>query len=169
MLSPGQLLITLPELVVNLFSDQRQQGRVEDTHYASALIPFVSWSALLGTAWLLEQARRALEKMERGAWAKYAAVALFSGLLVWGGIYHYYRGFSPLSRGGFQAHVDAHTRRVPEFAALVPATAPILAQPNLGPFFSQRRQVYSNLRALPEVDYLFVDVRHPARNRGAAS
>ncbi len=156
-LAPLQFLVAMPELMVNLLSDKSHQGEVEDVHYAAAIIPFVTWSAVRGTSWMLKQLRLVLERMGRGTWAKHVAPIVFTVLLGWGAAYHYHRGYSPLSQASSEVQVDSHARRVREITSMVPDSASILVQPNLGPFFSQRREVYSDFRALPKADFLLVD------------
>jgi uncharacterized membrane protein len=158
-LSPLQLALILPELAINLLSAKAQQLKVESAHYASALIPFVAWSAVSGTAWLQKRIRLGLERINRRPWERYITSFLFTLLLGWGFVYHYYRGYSPLSQNYSTATVTAHALRINEFASLVPDSSSILTQPSLGPFFSQRRQVYSDVRALSKADFLLVDAK----------
>jgi uncharacterized membrane protein len=157
-LSPLQLALILPELAINLLGSKAQQV-VESAHYASALIPFVAWSAVLGMAWLQKKIRLGLERINRQPWERYVTSSLFTLLLGWGFVYHYYRGFSPLSQNYSAPTVSPHALLVKEFASLVPDESPILAQPSLGPFFSQRREVYSDARALSKADFLLVDAK----------
>jgi uncharacterized membrane protein len=158
-LSPLQLALILPELAINLLSAKAQQVKVESGHYASALIPFVAWSAVSGAAWLQKKIRLGLEKINCQPWERYITSLLFTMLLGWGFVYHYYRGYSPLSQNYSTATVTAHALRINEFASLVPDSSSILTQPSLGPFFSQRRQVYSDARALSKADFLLVDAK----------
>jgi uncharacterized membrane protein len=156
-LSPLQLALILPELAVNLLSSKSEQQTVESAHYASALIPFVAWSAVLGMAWLQKRIRLGLEKINRQPWGRYIASFLFTLLLGWGFVYHYYRGYSLLSQNYPTMHITPHAQRAKEFASLVPKSSSILAQPNLGPFFSQNYDIYSDFQALPKVDFLLLD------------
>jgi uncharacterized membrane protein len=158
-LSPLQLALILPELAINLLSAKAQQVKVESGHYASALIPFVAWGAVSGAAWLQKKIRLGLEKINCQPWERYITSLLFTMLLGWGFVYHYYRGYSPLSQNYSTATVTAHALRINEFASLVPDSASILTQPSLGPFFSQRQQVYSDARALSKADFLLVDAK----------
>ncbi len=158
-LSPLQLVLILPELAINLLSAKAQQVKVESGHYASALIPFVAWSAVLGTARLQKGIRLILEKIKCQTWERYITSFLFTILLGWGFVYHYYRGYSPLSQNYSTATVTTHAQLIKEFTSLVPDSASILTQPNLGPFFSQRREVYSDAQALSKADFLLVDAK----------
>jgi uncharacterized membrane protein len=158
-LSPLQLVLILPELAINLLSSKAQQVKVESGHYASALIPFVAWSAISGAAWLKKMIRLGLEKINCQTWERYVTSFLLTILLGWGFVYHYYRGYSPLSQNYSTATVTSHALRIKEFTSLVPDSSSILTQPNLGPFFSQRQEVYSDVRALSKADFLLVDAK----------
>jgi uncharacterized membrane protein len=158
-LSPLRLALILPELAINLLSAKAQQVKVESGHYASALIPFVVWSAVSGAAWLQKKIGLGLEKINRRSWERYVVSLLFTALLGWGLVYHYYRGYSPLSQNYSTPTITAHALRIHEFAAVVPDSASILTQPSLGPFFSQRPEVYSDVRALSKADFLLVDAK----------
>jgi uncharacterized membrane protein len=158
-LSPLRLALILPELAINLLSAKAQQVKVESGHYASALIPFVAWSAISGAAWLKKMIRLGLEKINCRTWERYVTSLLLTILLGWGFVYHYYRGYSPLSQNYSTATVTAHALRIKEFMSLVPDSSSILTQPSLGPFFSQRQEVYSDVRALSKADFLLVDAK----------
>ncbi len=158
-LSPLQLALILPELAINLLSAKAQQVKVESGHYASALIPFVAWSAISGAAWLQKKIRLGLEKINGQPWERYITSFLFTILLGWGCVYHYYRGYSPLSQNYSTPTITSHALRINEFASLVPDSSSILTQPSLGPFFSQRQEVYSDARALSKADFLLVDAK----------
>ena len=135
-LSPLQLALILPELAINLLSAKAQQVKVESGHYASALIPFVAWSAILGAAWLQKKIRLGLEKINGQPWERYITSFLFTILLGWGCVYHYYRGYSPLSQNYSTPTVTSHALRINEFASLVPDSSSILTQPSLTLLFT---------------------------------
>ena len=90
--SPLMLLPILPSLAVNLLSTHPLTWRLEDFHYGAPLAPFVFMAAIFGIKWLSTLAAR------RGTWRVTIVIALSLLLFVCTGIYHYYRGFTPLAR-----------------------------------------------------------------------
>ncbi len=161
LLAPLTLILAAPSLAVNLLSNRLSQTRAEEFHYAAPIVPFMIVAAVYG----VERLGRWLKVM-LSRWhffsneSLYRHVTLTLSLIILGFscTYHYYRGFSPLSRSFSPPEVTAHHRRVRDLMQLVPADAPLLVQPNIAPFFSDRPEIYGFPSHIPLVNYILVDV-----------
>lgn len=161
LLAPITLILALPSLAANLLSHRLTQTRAEEFHYAAPIVPFVVVAAVYGVERLGRWLRLLL-----GRWrfssneSLYRYVTLTLSLIVLGFsfTYHYYRGFSPLSRAFSLPEATAHHQRTQALMQLVPADASLLVQPNIAPFFSARSEIYGFPSHIPLVDYVLIDV-----------
>jgi len=139
--SPLTLLPLLPPLAVNLLSDNPFTWRLEDFHYGAPLAPFLFISVVLGIRTL----RNWLVRLTaRPAWAEHFTVTLLALLLAFAGVYHFYRGYSPLARPFNWPPVTPHHRQLDAVLAAIPPDAPVFAQSNLAPHLSQRPVIYTD-------------------------
>jgi uncharacterized membrane protein len=161
LLDPLTLILAVPSLAANLLSKRLTQTRAEEFHYAAPIIPFVVVAAVYGVKRLGRWLKAIL-----GQWrfssseTLYRRVTLALSCIVLGFslTYHYYRGFSPLSRAFSLPVVTAHHKQLQTLMQLVPSDAPLLVQPNIAPLFSDRSKIYGFPNHIPLVDYVLIDV-----------
>lgn len=156
--SPLTLLPMLPSLAVNLLSDNPFTWRLEEFHYGAPLAPLLMVSALFGLLWLAAGLNRLGQRLGRNrlpAQAAGALLVLTLLLLACSGVYHYYRGFSPLARPYSWPRLTGHHRLLAEILAGVPGEAALFAQSNLAPHLAQRPAIYADFG-------LFTDPAFPA-------
>jgi uncharacterized membrane protein len=154
-LSPTAVFFMLPTLAVNLLTDYGPMHLIETYHYSAHLVPFVLLGAIYGIGTVGLLARRA--KISPAATTSALCAVVLAATLV----YHYYRGYTPLS-GQFVGYtVTAHDRLGNQLARQVsqslPLDAPISAQGNQYPHLSERPRIWM----FPEVDTadtIFLDV-----------
>ncbi len=132
--SPLTLLPLLPSLAVNLLSDNPFTWRLEDFHYGAPLAPFLFISVVLGIGTLRRLAAR----------PEYFTAALLALLLAFAGVYHFYRGYSPLARPFTWPAVTPHHRQLEAVLAAIPPDVPVFAQSNLAPHLSRRPIIYTD-------------------------
>lgn len=59
-------------------------------------------------------------------------------------IYHYHRGYTPLSQAFIWPEITAHHQQMAEFIKTIPRDVPLFSQPNLAPHLSQRQYLYND-------------------------
>jgi hypothetical protein len=136
LLNPLTLLPMLPTLAINLLSANPFTWRLEDFHYGAPLAPFLLVSAMVGL--------RRLANVLSPHLGRYTLAALLGLILAANGIYHYYRGFSPLARPWRWPEYTAHHHQLDTVLAEVPPESPLFAQSNLAPHLSQRPLIYTD-------------------------
>lgn len=154
--APSAWLLFAPHFVLNFLSDYfAQYGSLQ--HYGAPLLPGLMVAAILGGANLLR-------------WGKehpILRIGLLS-LLLSGAIWSArHATLQPLASSWIQPPVTAHHRLLDEFAALIPAHAPLSIDPQLHPHFAHRPDVYRFPERGDNTQWILVDVisnrtSHPA-------
>jgi uncharacterized membrane protein len=89
---------------------------------------------------------------------------LFLAAIVFSSFYSAYR-FSLVGLFDSQAvskyRPDAHARRISEIKKIIPSDASLSVQHNLGPHFSQRKEVYRFPVKKDEAEYVILDKTNP--------
>ncbi|MHB9089789.1 MAG: DUF2079 domain-containing protein [Chloroflexota bacterium] len=164
LLHPPTLLLAAPGLATNLLTTYDPMHLLETYHYTSSLVPIVVIAAIYGTGTLANSAGR-LHRLATGSdngrakgrggtiavWL--AALAVLTASLV----YHYYRGYTPLSPSFAFVWPNAHHAVGQRLAASIPRDASVSAQFNLGPHLSERKTL-SMFPDIRDADYVFLDV-----------
>ena len=153
-LAPDLLLLGLPVLLANFFSDFPGQYSGEQ-HYSAPLVAAFVLAAIYGLRRLAgifslrennNQPRRVSALIAAGLW-----------LLAWSLGYHSLHGWTPLSiRTETYAMTPAATQ-LPELLAQIPAEAVVSASPGLHPHLAHRRVAYV-FPVVQEAEYLLIDV-----------
>jgi len=122
-----------PGLAANLLTVYEPTHLLETYHYASYLVPVVVVSAIYGAeraaslgAWLAIRVRLPLRNPER-----LLVLALSVGVLGCTIVYHYYRGYTPLSPSFAWPRVADHHAVGRRIAASIPPEAAVSAQSNV--------------------------------------
>ncbi len=145
--------LAAPTLAITLLSNNPLQQQYETWHYAAPMLPFIALAAADG----LKRIQNSKFKMHKSFY-----ILSFTFFIVAMPGYHYLRGYSPLAKPFRLPEVTAHHRIGAEIAAQIPPDAPVVAQAELEPRVSQRRQVAIWQGEFPvTADYLFVDLFHP--------
>lgn len=145
-------LLTAPSLAITLLSNNPLQQQLETWHYAAPMLPFIALAAADGMARITHHVSRI---------TKNSIYIIALVLLLFSLGYHYLRGYSPLSKPFHLPIVTEHQRLGDEIAASIPASAAVVAQAELVPHLSQRRQVEIWQGDFPaDADYIFVDMAH---------
>ncbi len=145
--------LTAPTLAITLLSNNPLQQQYETWHYTAPMLPFISLAAADGL-------RRIQNVKFKGQNSFYILSFAFFIAAVPG--YHFLRGYSPLAKPFYLPEVTAHHRAGDAFAARIPPDAPVIAQAELEPRVSQRRQVSIWKGEMPAGDeMLWLDVAHP--------
>ncbi|OQY45748.1 MAG: hypothetical protein B6242_09560 [Anaerolineaceae bacterium 4572_78] len=158
-------ILTAPALAISLLSNNPLQQELETWHYAAPMLPFIMLAVVDGM--------RRLEKLHlnhfyaHGRNKKWGdknqiSIMLTIILLCSSFTYHYFRGYSPLSKPFHLPNVTQHHAIGDEIAATIPQSASVMAQAELVPHISQREHVsiwtgdFSS-----DIDYIFFDISHP--------
>lgn len=156
--------LTAPTLAITLLSNNPLQQQYETWHYTAPMLPFISLAAADG----IRRVANYGFQMPNGARRVVRRLGIF--LLVVSLGYHFLRGYSPLAKPFYLPEVTAHHRAGDAFAAQIPPDAPVVAQAELEPRVSQRRQVSIWKGEMPtDNELLWLDVAHPkfANREGA--
>ncbi len=152
LLAPHVLLLALPSLVINLFSQPAYMYRLDGLHYGALIVPFVTASSIFGTStfarWIHRWTRKATP------WPLYGCSLV---VLAFSLGYHRYHGLSPLAADFQCPVVTEHHRLARRFIAMIPPDAVLSAQGNLNPHLSQRETIYL-WPQVEEAEYIFLDV-----------
>lgn len=146
--SPLTLLPMLPSLAVNLLSDNAFTWRLEDFHYGAPLAPFLFISAIYG----INHLSRILNHITKINPLLPYAVALLL-LLVFTGIYHFYRGFTPLARPFDWPQKTGHHQALAQIISTLPPSSALFAQSNLAPHLTHREVIYSDFATFTDPAY----------------
>ncbi len=154
------LLLAAPGLATNLLTVYEAMHQLETYHYTASLVPIVVIAAIYGAgtaaAWL---GRLSPAAGRRAIWVL-AALVLATSLL-----YHYYRGYTPLSPSFRLSWPDEHHAIGHRLAASIPPTASVSAQFNLAPHVSQRHQLQM-FPSIADSEYIFLDVSSQPNTTG---
>jgi uncharacterized membrane protein len=148
LLHPVTLLLALPSLGINLFSNFPPMQRVNSLIYAAPIVPAVMISSIYGVAnlqRLRQDIKRFYPLMGGLVLAASLAYQLHYGYLPWGG---QFRGWEEITE---------HHRRAERLLAQIPPQARLSAQDRLNPHVSQRETLYIFDR-LEDADHIILDV-----------
>lgn len=146
-------LLSAPSLAISFLSNNPLQKELETWHYAAPMLPFIALGAVDGLARLSDWF---------GRWGRWPLLISTTVLVLVTGGYHYWRGYSPLSKPFHWPQVTAHHALGDEIAASIPPSARVIAQAELVPHLSQREQIAVwTGRLSSKADYVFLDVSHP--------
>jgi uncharacterized membrane protein len=160
LLSPPALIPAIPELAINLLSEDRQM-RVFGRQYVAALIPIATAATALGLANLWAWIRSRCP-----AWLKPAQMATLSLLLLASAWSLSHSSWTPLAADFQWPRPTSHQRRLAELAALIPPDASLCTQDNLNPHFTHRPTIHLLPYSL-DCEYALLDVEsYPGNNYG---
>ncbi len=160
LLSPPVLIPAIPELAINLLSEDRQMRRF-GRQYVAALIPIATAAAALGLANLWAWARS-----RRPAWLKPVQIATLSLLLLASAWSLSHSPWTPFAADFQWPRPTSHQRRLAELAALIPPDASLCTQDNLNPHFTHRPTIHLLPYSL-DCEYALLDVKsYPGNNYG---
>ena len=131
LLAPAVLIPALPTLVLSLLSAYEAQGNIY-MHYNAPVIPALMVAAIFGLAWL---ARRFKHGLSLGV-----LVLCCSSIIAW-------IAYNPLVGSSEKAHIygwesGAHIDALNEVESLIPAGACVVAENNIQPHYTVRRETY---------------------------
>lgn len=175
LLAPWVMILTLPTLLLNLFSTDSQMysGLYQ---YSAEIVPFLIFSTI-EALWLIQWVVRKLVTYTQNhsigistfTWradARYVQVLQKTGLAVLLTIYLLFsvvradvsHGVTPFTQGFVWPQSSAHTALAQSFLQQIPPTASISAQTSLVPHISHRAKIYLFPYAAKTADYIFLDV-----------
>ncbi len=160
LLNPLTLLPILPTLAINLLSQNPFTWRLEDFHYGMPMAPFLFISVIFALkrimAWTASQNQRQSQTL---------IALLLLLLLSFSTIYHYHRGYTPLSRAYRWPTISAHHHQLATMLDTIPPDAAIFTQSNLAPHLTHRPTIYTNFSyftdpsfAAEPIDTVILDV-----------
>ncbi len=154
LLNPLALLVGLPVMAINIFSDNYWQHS-GGAHYSAALIPFLIGSSVTGLGWLTERkwlTRRlpAFSPRQLRGFGLMLALALAS-------FYYLRTSVGPFAFNSYAPQPSVaqarHQRLLDNFLAEIPAGSSVSAQSSLVAFVSQRRTVFLYPRLLNNQEF----------------
>jgi len=154
LLAPELLLLGLPVLVANLFSNFPGQYSGEQ-HYSAPLVAAFVLAAIFGTRRLLNNV--SLREINGRSLKTSALIATCLWLLSWSLGYHTLHGWTPLSLRTEPYPLTPAARALPNLLAAIPPNAAVSASAGLHPHVAHRRVAYI-FPTVQEADYLLVDV-----------
>jgi uncharacterized membrane protein len=165
LLSPLTTLIALPEYVLNALSSIPFQRRIE-FHYTALEIPFLYAAASLGLVRLWRWAGsgfRKTEELMQGERVRRSTLALFVLLCSLAG--NFFLGPLPFSLpgaayGGTDYARTSHDVALDQAVAMIPGSAVVSADNNVGAQLAARRVVYI-FPYFATADWVIVDTQHP--------
>lgn len=160
LLSPPAFIPAVPELAINLLSEDRQM-RTFGRQYVAALIPIATGAAALGLAnlWVWARSRHPV-------WLKPAQVATLSLLLLASAWSWSHSPWMPFAAGFQWPRPTSHQRKLMELATLIPPDASLCTQDNLNPHFTHRPIIHLLPYSL-DCEYALLDVKsYPGNNYG---
>jgi uncharacterized membrane protein len=154
LLAPELLILGLPVLVANLFSNFPGQYSGEQ-HYSAPLAATFILAAIYGTRRLINSI--SLREVNGRRLKDTALIAITLWLLAWSLGYHTLRGWTPLSiRTETYRHTPA-TSQLPDMLMHIPPEAIVTASAGIHPHLAHRRVIYL-FPTIKDADYLLVDV-----------
>lgn len=153
LLAPEYLLLGLPVLVANLFSNFPGQYSGEQ-HYSAPLVPVFVIAAIYGSRRL-----GVATSQRRGAgWLTHSLpILLLVWLLAWSLGYHYLRGWTPLARDFDWPRRTSHHQRLARFAGQIPPDVPVSTTPPLHPHLAHREKIYI-FPTIADAEFVLLDV-----------
>lgn len=156
------LVTAAPSFGIALFSSNSMMHKLETYHYAAPAIPFVMLAAVDGVGRLSDWLGRAVPRTSR-RWPTGLAVVVVVVLAA--SVYHYYRGYSPLSRSFHWPVITEHDELGTALAESIPPAAPVVVQAELVPLLARRPYVRVWTGPFDDrAEYYLLDVSHPAFN-----
>jgi uncharacterized membrane protein len=178
LLAPEYLLLGLPVLLANIFSNFAGQYSGEQ-HYSAPLVPVFVIAAIYGFRRLVTGASRIRgathsgkcvapesPKLRRrslviglkrpGRLTAYSLLAL-AWLLAWCLGYQYIRGWTPLARDFEWPQLTPHQRLLARFAAQIPSNASLSTTPPLHAHLAHRQKIYV-FPTVADADYVLLDI-----------
>lgn len=166
--NPLAVLIGLPVLAINIFSDNGWQHSA-GAHYSTALVPFLLGGSITGLAWLTSRLKAEGGKLKESVPtilhpSSLRTIGVALALVI--AIFYYLRtGVGPLAFNAYDPHPDpaqiSHQQLLNRFVAQIPTGASVSAQSGLVAYVSQRRTVfmYPRLSNNEEMaQYILLDV-----------
>lgn len=167
LLAPQYLVVGLPVLVANFFSNFPGQFSGEQ-HYSAPLVAVFVIAAIFGAQRLIALAERATGFQLTGRFSNRALFGALVGvwLLAWSFGQQADRGWTPLARTFHWPERTAHHRLFGRFTAQIPAAAAVSTTPALHPHLAHRQRIYL-FPIIKDAEYVLVDVAgitdmHPA-------
>ncbi|TAK36448.1 MAG: DUF2079 domain-containing protein [Chloroflexota bacterium] len=149
LLSPLTLVMAVPDLAINIFSNfPTMYGG--SAHYGAVIAPFVVISAIYGAALLMNLVRLGVPQL-----AQPAAVVLSATVFLSSANSSAHEVFLPLADHFPQ--VTLHQHRAQEIIARIPPSAGVSASSVLNPHVSHRERLYL-FPDVKDADYVFLDV-----------
>jgi len=161
-LSPITMLPTIPTLAINLLSANPFMWRVEDFHYVAPITPFI----FIATAQTIKKIHESISyfvsepnlqpanTLSRMPHLPSSMLYLLSLILLsFTVIYHYHRGYTPLSQAFTWPEMTSHHQQMAEFIKTIPPDIPLFTQPNLAPQVSQRQYLYNDFGYFTNPDF----------------
>jgi uncharacterized membrane protein len=153
--------LAAPSLAFSLLSQNPTLRQLETWHYAAPMLAFVVLGTIDGLARLSHYLSGRLESQNKTGRAKVVLATLAAMLLTSSLVYHFYRGYTPLSQLHEWPAVTAHHRLGREIAASIPPNASVLAQAQLIPYVAHRQELgIWNGPLITDYDYVWIDLSH---------
>ncbi len=158
LLAPEYLLLGLPVLVANTFSNFPGQFSGEQ-HYSAPLVAVFVIAAILGARRLLAFIERSLPFKLSGYFSNRALLSAVVGLwlLAWSLGQQVDRGWTPLARPFDWPERTAHHRLLSRFTAQIPAGAAISATSGVHPHLAHRQKAYV-FPVVADAEYVLADI-----------
>lgn len=161
-------VLAAPSIALSLLSENPTLRQLETWHYAAPMLPFLMLGTIDGLARLRHYGARlafyVLRLQRDPSFGLQSTLGRLAGaLLVLAALgYHAYRGYTPLSQLYRWPAVTAHHELGRQIAATIPPEASLLAQAELIPHVSHRRQLAIWDGPLEtDFDYIWLDLSHP--------
>jgi uncharacterized membrane protein len=156
-------ILTIPSLAFSLLSQNPTLRQFETWHYAAPMLAFIALSTIDGLARLSYYASVFGLKISgyRFKVPHSTLIILTTLLLTTSFIYHYFRGYTPLSQLYEWPDVTAHHELGREIAATIPPKTSVLAQAQLVPYVAHRQDLTVWSGPLnTDFDYIWLDLSH---------
>lgn len=153
LLAPEYLLLGLPVLIANLFSNFPGQYSGEQ-HYSAPLAPVFVIAAIYGFQRLSFLSRERFRVMPP---RHFVTALLIIWLLACSLSYHYLRGWTPLARDFDWPQRTPHHRLLARFANQIPPQASLSTTPPLHPHLAHRERIYG-FPTVADADFVLLDV-----------
>jgi uncharacterized membrane protein len=175
--------LAAPSLAFTLLSQNPTLRQLETWHYAAPMLAFTMLAAVDGLARINDQLSMINEQVSaltsrlfynrltgvrftfyalRFTQQNFVLKSLAALLLITALLYHYLRGYSPLSLLSEWPEATAHHQLGRQIAATIPPEASVLAQAQLVPHVAHRYDlaIWSG-PLLTDYDYIWLDLSHP--------
>lgn len=158
LLAPEYLLLGLPVLVANTFSNFPGQFSGEQ-HYSAPLVAVFVIAAIFGARRLIAFVERSLPFRLSGYFSNRTLLSAAVGLwlLAWSLGQQIDRGWTPLARPFAWPERTAHHRLLSRFTAQIPADAAVSATSGVHPHLAHRQKAYV-FPVIADADYVLADI-----------